>query len=325
MRNTVFLNIYNMYTEGFENLEEAESESHRFRSSSETDRLLRENEKLKKSLEKEKFFNKLLDQEIQELKSSSNGNGNYQSDYWNGKRRVSRGAFYTLLFLALVMAGYIGYGIYYDKKFDYLNIGQNIPGTKAASITKDVEPSPVAQTNETTSAAEQPKSSVPAGSISQPANVPVTTPPPAAKDSVPNIIGSKKPAAGKANQKAALTPDEEYNEDEVNAAIQEETKPVKRPSSIATKPAATETATAQPSVSKPAEARTVIAKYKVTSKANFYNSPDENTMRSTFISESANRIVNALEDRNGFIYVEYTNDLGFTSKGWLSKTDLTKE
>jgi hypothetical protein len=326
-----------MYTEGFENLEEAESESHRtFRSSSETDRLLRENEKLKKSLEKEKFFNKLLDQEIQELKSSgpNGGNGNYSSEYWSGKRRVSRSAFYTLLFITLVMAGYIGYGIYYDKKFDYLDIGKTIPGSKAASTTNDVEPAATTP-NASTNVTEQPKSSVPAGEVSQPASAGVTPPPPVTKDSVPNIIGDKKPvstntvATNKQKQAAALTPDEEYNEEEVNATLREETKPVRRPSSIATKPAAPAeeagTATTQPVVTRPAEARPVIAKYRVTSKANFYNSPDENTMRSTFISESANKTVNALEDKNGFIYVEYTNDLGFTSKGWLSKTDLTKE
>ena len=40
-------------------------------SGNDTDKLLRENEKLKKSLEKEQFFNKLLDQEIQELKMNS--------------------------------------------------------------------------------------------------------------------------------------------------------------------------------------------------------------------------------------------------------------
>lgn len=321
-----------MYTEGFENLEEAESESHRtYRSSSEADRLLRENEKLKKSLEKEKFFNKLLDQEIQELKSShSNGNGAYPSDYWAGKKRVSRGAFYTLLFITLIMAGYIGYGIYYDKKFDYLNIGQSIPGSRAASTTKDVQPAIPSTTNASTNANEQPKSpAIAAGAISQPSNSGVTPPPPV-KDSVPNIIGDKKSAvANKQKQKAALTPDEEYNEEEVNATIEEETKPVRRPSSIATKPAPatqeTETANRQSPAAAPAEARPVIAKYRVTSKANFYNAPDENTMRSTFISEAANKTVNALEDRNGFIFVEYTNDLGFTSKGWLSKTDLTKE
>jgi len=327
-----------MYTEGFENLEEAESESH-YKSSSETDRLLRENEKLKKSLEKEQFFNKLLDQEIQELKShGTNGNGNYPSEYWTGKRRVSRSAFYTLLFITLVMAGYIGYGIYYDKKFDYLNIGKNIPGSRAAATTKDEPAATTPVTSAATNANEQPKSaatSVPAASQTE--NV-VVTPPPAVKDSVPNIIGNKKPAvAEKQKQKAAVavTPDDEYNEDEVNKAIQEPIKPVSRPAAAVTKPAvvpqqqsetaSTQTTVTPPAASQPAESRPVIGRYRITSKANFYNAPDENTMRSTFISESANKIVNALEDKNGFIFVEYTNDLGFTSKGWLSKKDLAKE
>jgi hypothetical protein len=332
-----------MYTEGFEgfeNLEEAESGSPRtYRSSSETDRLLRENEKLKKSLEKEQFFNKLLDQEIQELKSSMpGGNGNYQSDYWSGKKRVSRSAFYTLLFITLVMAGYIGYGIYYDKKFDYLNLGKNIPGSRAASTTSDVEPAEITPaTNSPVNANEQPKSpNTAAVDPSKSANV-VVTPPPATKDSVPNIIGDNKAAAAdKQKQKAAiaLTPDEEYDEEEVNATLREETKPIRRPSTATTRPASAaqqtqtspaQTTSAPPAAIQPVESKPVIAKYRVTSKANFYNGPDENTMRSTFIAESANKIVNALEDRNGFIYVEYTNDLGFTSKGWLSKQDLSKE
>jgi hypothetical protein len=327
-----------MHTEGFENLDEAESESHRtYRNSSETDRLLRENEKLRKSLEKEKFFNKLLDQEIQELKSSPNGSTGGQSDYWSGKKRVSRSAFYTLLFITLVMAGYIGYGIYYDKKFDYLEIGKTIPGSKTASVTDNAQPAATPATaNNATNTNEQPKAtetSTPAASPSD--NASATPPPPAVKDSVPTIIGDKKPAVtDKQKQKAAvaLTPDEEYNEEEVNATLREETKPIKRPSSIQkstqslpkTETASTQTESTQPAA-QPAEPRPVIAKYRVTSKANFYNSPDENTMRSTFINASGNKVVNALEDKNGFIYVEYTNDLGFTAKGWLSKTDLTKE
>lgn len=327
-----------MYTEGFENLEEAESESPRpYRSSSETDRILRENEKLKKSLEKEQFFNKLLDQEIQDLKAANpNGNGNYQSGYWSGKKRVSRSAFFTLLFITLVLAGYIGYGIYYDKKFDYLNISQSIPGAREASTTKDVEPASATPPITSTNANGQPKSSstaVPAASQSES----VVTTPPAVKDSVPNIIGNKNTSATeKQKQKAAiaLTPDEEYNEEEVVATIREETKPVRRPSPVTPKPAtatrqnetaSAQTTSAQPATTQPAASKTVIGKYRITSKANFYNSPDENTMRSTFISESANKTVNALDDKNGFIFVEYTNDLGFTSKGWLSKKDLSKE
>lgn len=305
-----------MYTEGFEGLEEAEKESHRaYGSSSETDRILRENEKLKKSLEKEKFFNKLLDQEIQELKSSiPNAQGNYPSEYWTGPKRVSRSAFYTLLVITLVMAAYIGYGIYYDKKFDYIDLRKHGAGLNGN---------------------DQAKTGI----------TDINTSPAAVKDSVPNIIGTNKNVSTdkqSAKQKAALalTPDEEYDEDEVNATIQEETTRITRParpasastktpsaasiqpSATISQPAAT---TNQGASTTPAESRTVIGKYRITSKANFYNAPDENTMRSTFISESSNKTVNALEDKNGFIFVEYTNDLGFTSKGWLSKKDLTKE
>jgi hypothetical protein len=334
-----------MHTEGFENLEEAESESHRtYQSSSETDRLLRENEKLRKSLEKEKFFNKLLDQEIQELKSSPNGTAGSQSDYWSSKKRVSRSAFYTLLFITLVMAGYIGYGIYYDKKFDYLELGKNIPGSRTASVTDNAQPAatPATPANEVSASNERMKGAETSTTAASQSGSPLaTTPAPVVKDSVPTIIGDKKTVVtDKQKQKAAvaLTPDEEYNEEEVNATIQEETKPVKRPASIVksappsprTETASTQAVSTQPAVIQPAaiqsaEPRPVIAKYRVTSKANFYNLPDENTMRSTFITASGNKVVNALDDKNGFIYVEYTNDLGFTSKGWLSKTDLTKE
>ena len=72
------------------------------------------------------------------------------------------------------------------------------------------------------------------------------------------------------------------------------------------------------------DTRPVIARYKVASKANFYSSPDENTLRSTFISQGDDKFVGALEDKNGFIYVVYTNDLGYVTRGWLSKKDLEK-
>src|SRR6187401_1839286 len=98
-----------MYTEGFEGLEEAEKESQKtFGASQDINRLIRENDKLKASLEKEKFFNKLLDQEIQELKTSlPNGHPSYDSEYWSGRKRVSRSAFFTLLFITLAMGAYI--------------------------------------------------------------------------------------------------------------------------------------------------------------------------------------------------------------------------
>lgn len=288
-----------MYTDGFEGLEEAEKERRPYSSTPEMDRLLRENDRLKKSLEKEKFFNKLLDQEIQELKTSNphGGNGGNPSEYWSNNRRVSKGAFYTLLFVTLLMAAYIGYGIYYDKKFSYLNPAQIAAATRVESL-------PEVKPENTTNVAEQPKTTP--QPEAQTSSAPVTPPPATPKDSVPNIIGNKKPVIQKQKATVKATPDDEYNEDEVNAVLDEKT--------TTTKPAAVAATPRQP-----------IGKYKVTSKANFYNSADENTMRGTFISGSADKTVEALEDKNGFIYVEYTNDLGFTSKGWLSKKDLTKE
>jgi hypothetical protein len=343
-----------MYTEGFEGLEEAEKESHRpYGVSSDVDRLQRENEKLKKSLEKEQFFNKLLDQEIQELKSSGpNAQANYPSDYWSGGKRVSRSAFYTLLFITLAMAAYIGYGIYYDKKFDYLD-----PRKQGISFRSNAEPNTEVTDNSTTPVTAQTEKAATSSSTTTPP-ASASVPPPAVKDSVPNIIGTNKNTTTEkpsSQQKASVaTPDEEYNEDEVNATLREPipriVRPAPKPAASSTlpsstsnqpiatsnQPVATSTRTAT-AVTQPAttpgqtaatngsESKPVVGRYRISSKANFYNAPDENTMRSTFISESSNKVVNALEDKNGFIFVEYTNDLGFTSKGWLSKKDLTKE
>ena len=307
-----------MYTEGFEGLEETERESNRkYGASPDVDRLLRENDKLKKTLEKEKFFNKLLDQEIQELKSSNpNGQTNSPSEYWSGRKRVSRSGFFTLLFISLVMAAYIGYGFYYNKKFDYLELKNKVTRSRPPAIAAD--PAPVENNSNPQT---KPTENVPAASPASNAAAPQV------KDSVPNIIGTTKNTTAEkqpAKQKAAaiITPDEEYNEEEVNATLREKITPVNK-NAVKTSPPVTEVQT--PAATEPVVSRPVIGRYKVTSKANFYNSPDENNMRSTFISESANKTVNALEDKNGFIFVEYTNDLGFTSKGWLSKKDLTKE
>lgn len=316
-----------MYIEGFEGLEEAEKEPRRnFGPTSEVDRLVRENNKLKESLEKEKFFNKLLDQEIQELKMNlPNGARSMQtSEYWSGNRKVSRGAFYTLLFVSLLMAAYIGYGIYYDQKFTYLkNFGRAAvmpPANDAASpLTVDGEKQSTAASTQTV-AENTPAQN---NSAEPPAKPAAST---AVSDSVPNIIGVKEtntdkktpPVTEKKKSPARSTTDaaEEYNEEEVNSVLNEKETNTTQAANSGVKTNVTPV---------PVEKKAVIGHYAVTSKANFYNAPDENSMRGTFISGSANKKVEALEEKNGFIYVEYTNDLGFTSKGWLSKKDLTKE
>lgn len=68
--------------------------------------------------------------------------------------------------------------------------------------------------------------------------------------------------------------------------------------------------------------RKVIGEYKVAApRAFFYNEPREATIRNAYATPS-DAIVKALEEKDGFIYTEYTNDRGQLSKGWLRLKDL---
>jgi serine/threonine-protein kinase len=55
-------------------------------------------------------------------------------------------------------------------------------------------------------------------------------------------------------------------------------------------------------------------------KTFFHNAPDETTSRGAFLSR--NDAVTALSQEGGFIYTEFTNSRGQTSKGWLKLADL---
>jgi serine/threonine-protein kinase len=63
-------------------------------------------------------------------------------------------------------------------------------------------------------------------------------------------------------------------------------------------------------------------RYKVRNKAYFHDSPDESSQRDAFIVHWNNAVLKPLNEKNGFVYVVFTNHLGQTSKGWLSKDDL---
>jgi eukaryotic-like serine/threonine-protein kinase len=67
-----------------------------------------------------------------------------------------------------------------------------------------------------------------------------------------------------------------------------------------------------------------LGKYTVRSRAHFHNQPDESTRREAFIVHWNNAILQPTDERNGFIYVIFTNEAGQTSKGWLKKSDLDK-
>lgn len=65
-------------------------------------------------------------------------------------------------------------------------------------------------------------------------------------------------------------------------------------------------------------------RYKVRNKAYFHNEPDASAKRDAFIIHWNNAVLKPLDEKDGFIYVVFTNHLGQTSKGWLVKSDLVE-
>jgi serine/threonine-protein kinase len=64
-----------------------------------------------------------------------------------------------------------------------------------------------------------------------------------------------------------------------------------------------------------------IGQYKVKAdRTYFHNEPDETTRRNAFVLRNA--AITAYEEGNGFVYTEFTNSRGQTSKGWLKLSDL---
>ena len=64
------------------------------------------------------------------------------------------------------------------------------------------------------------------------------------------------------------------------------------------------------------------AKYAVRDTTFFHNQPDERSIRKTYLDPLNNNVLNPIHDKNGFIYIVYTNQFGRTSKGWINKKDL---
>jgi len=68
--------------------------------------------------------------------------------------------------------------------------------------------------------------------------------------------------------------------------------------------------------------KTIIGQYKVASeKAFFHNEPDEDSRRKAYLLQNSGTI-SAFEEKNNFVYTEFTNSRGQISKGWLLLSDL---
>lgn len=75
-------------------------------------------------------------------------------------------------------------------------------------------------------------------------------------------------------------------------------------------------------VQKQEKALVPIGQYKVlASRAYFHNEADPATRRTAYMVPS-NDVVTAMDEKNGFVYTEFTNNKGQTSKGWLRRQDL---
>jgi eukaryotic-like serine/threonine-protein kinase len=73
----------------------------------------------------------------------------------------------------------------------------------------------------------------------------------------------------------------------------------------------------------PVPKRQIIGQYKVAAdKAYFHNEPDEATRRNAYLVPTEEVTIDAWDERNNFIYTEFTNSRGQRSKGWLRKQDL---
>ena len=76
---------------------------------------------------------------------------------------------------------------------------------------------------------------------------------------------------------------------------------------------------------KEAKERAIIkTQYKVPSKAYFYSQPNHRSRKANFINnwKKSYPPLNALDEKNGFIYVVFTDENRQTSEGWLRKKDV---
>ncbi|MEO8765527.1 MAG: N-6 DNA methylase [Ginsengibacter sp.] len=71
-----------------------------------------------------------------------------------------------------------------------------------------------------------------------------------------------------------------------------------------------------------AAASVLNVKYAVTDTTFFHDEPDPKTRRKSYLDPLNKNILKPKDDRNGYIYIEYTNRFGRTSKGWINKKDL---
>jgi len=66
--------------------------------------------------------------------------------------------------------------------------------------------------------------------------------------------------------------------------------------------------------------------YEVATVAHFYNAPNERSRSKTFINywNNSSASIKAVDEKNGFVYVRFQNQLSQITEGWLRKKDLKR-
>lgn len=199
------------------------------------------------------------------------------------KKRVSRSVFNAMLVALVLLGGLAVYGLFFNKAVvGGTRADRTLPGADSSVISNNADNS---QISENISSAKD---------VQRYAEQ--------RKQQIVDSI-SKKVAQKKEQQTARLNQDSVRQEAEKASA--EEKKAEEENSDNGDEE----------------ESKTVV-RYKVRNKAYFHDEPDADTRRNAFVIHWNNAVLRPQDDKNGFIYVVFTNHLGQTSKGWLSKDDL---
>ena len=201
-------------------------------------------------------------------------------------RKSSKARTYVLLLIAALLAGFGGYYFYMTNQAKTTTVAKRstAPVSKPAPSTSVITPMDSAQGQKTNDSRTE---------DAQPVDTKRNTP--EKKAAIPAVQPPTEQSGKESNNKASAT----------SKPISDELKKFDNVTVVTT----------------PSDG---LGKYKVISKAYFYNEPDESTRRKAFIVHWNNAVLTPTEEKNGFVYVVFTNHLGQTSKGWLRKSDLQR-
>lgn len=212
-----------------------------------------------------------------------------QAEPLEKRRGVSRSAFNAVLLLLFVVGALAVYGLFFNRPV--------VGGVTTGKLSKDQtvtgnDSDTENRVSENSGAAKKPEKKKDKAAVKK--ESPQNNKQESAGGAVAAI--TEKAAAKKDSSASIKSEEDENSEATANDDVEEPVKaPVKKPDY-----------------------------YKVRDKAYFHDAPDAATKRRAFIIHWNDAILVPQDEKNGFIYIVFTNHLGQVTRGWLSKSDLVK-